>query len=210
MEEAEEAPLDAVALDDALDDARVTATTSERVVSRSVVREGRGARSELPLDADAPQEGTVLTEDALQRAPAGRSYQAAIQMAAGLTGRRSRNREAAPSPPAAPPPPPAFPQGGAAADTHPTSGAAAPSHPAQPAAGAAFPRRSASSASSLPRRPSPPPAAAWGLDIPAAIEASTLSLSLPETGTGLRVEQRLVPAGEPLSLDLSYRFRSRR
>lgn len=71
-------------------------------------------------------------------------------------------------------------------------------HPAGPPPEGGFPQRAA-----------PPPAADWGLDIPTNVVASTLSLSLPETGTGLLVEQRLVPSGEPLTLDLTYKTRRR-
>ena len=83
------------------------------------------------------------------------------------------------------------------------SGADKPAFPVHQGAMAA-PRR-AQPASAWPRRPAPPPAAAFGLDVPKTISASTLSLSLPEGGARLLLEQRVVPADEPLQLDLRYR-----
>lgn len=67
-----------------------------------------------------------------------------------------------------------------------------------------IPRR-VMAAAAWPRRPAPPPPTPFGLAVPTTIEASTLSLSLPESGTRLLLEQRVVPADEPLSLDLRYR-----
>ena len=182
-------------------------------VSETMVIVSRVSKGEVAIDADEAQQGVVLTQDFLERVPAGRSYQTVVQMAPGVASSRRRARQAptSPSPPPPPPPPPeTFPQGPVAADPHPTAGQPLPSHPAHAGSGLTHPRRGWVAAPAWPQRPPPPPAAAWGLEVPTHVEASTLSLSLPETGTGLRVEQRLVPAGEPLSLDLSYRFRSRR
>lgn len=63
----------------------------------------------------------------------------------------------------------------------------------------------AAAAPALPRRPAPPPPAPFGLDIPETVVASTLSLSLPEGGARLLLEQRVIPPGEPLRVELRYR-----
>jgi len=70
----------------------------------------------------------------------------------------------------------------------------------------AFPQGGGGSGA-LPVRPPPPPPAPFGLDVPAGVTASTLSLSLPDTGAGLLLEQRLLPSDEPLRLTLTYRQR---
>ncbi len=43
------------------------------------------------VDTESAQRGTVLTKDFLERIPAGRSYQSAVQMAAGVTGGANPN-----------------------------------------------------------------------------------------------------------------------
>ena len=51
--------------------------------------------------------------------------------------------------------------------------------------------------------------AEYDMPVPDGIDASTLSLSLPETGAGLLLEQRLVPADQPLTIEMRYRSRRR-
>jgi hypothetical protein len=116
-----------------------------------------------------------------------------------------------PSLPAGGPPIPAFPMTAAVPlPSLPGAGQPVPAFPVVASVHtAAYPRK-ATADPSFPLRPPPPPAAEFGLDIPQGIDASTLSLSIPETGTGLLLEQRLLPPDEPLSLTLRYRRRTRR
>ncbi len=185
------------------------AQTEAIIVDRSVMAEElavvtryqRSARSEA-IDDESADLGTVLTQDTLQHIPAGRSYQSVIQASAGVSAYFQQGSLQVTRPPGPPPPhrrrrrrPFPF----ATPSPRPPSTWTSPLDP---------PRRPAV-APAHPLRPPAPTATAWGLDIPAAIEASTLSLSMPETGSGLLLEQRLVPADEALELDLRYRTRRR-
>jgi hypothetical protein len=182
-------------------------------------------------DDDSGADGDELD---LRNIPMGRSYQEAVTLAAGVGGRwRDAHRPARDQrPQAAEPPPARFPVDLPAAPARPVHappGGAFPvdttvltgppvhappaADPVRPVVDTTVPVRApaapppvrAAAPPALPRRPAPPPPAPFGLDIPDKVVASTLSLSLPEGGARLLLEQRVIPPGEPLRVELRYR-----
>ncbi len=94
--------VDALVLQTALEYAIVTPTTSFVAIEQGQVRNPggqrvvRGSTTRLPDGVsgdtvDNTRQGSVLTKDHLDRVPAGRSYQQAVQMAAGVTGGASHD-----------------------------------------------------------------------------------------------------------------------
>jgi tetratricopeptide (TPR) repeat protein len=177
-------------------------------------------RQSARVEADEIQRASLSIASVERRRWPVRDLTRAIEL--GARGKASRDPDLPPPPaeafPSADPAPPALPvaRGPRPVRAHPTAAAAPPAFPQVPgsavspaptspgALGPRFPRTPAAAAA-WPTRPPPPPPAPFGLDVPDGITASTLSLSLPETGTGLLLEQRLLPPDEPLRLTLKYR-----